>query len=294
MGNSNETALKSETNVSKYHTHISSHRGLFDVNLKEIWKYRDLTILFTKRSFQLTYKQTVLGPAWIFLNPFITSIIYTLVFGGIAGMSTDGVPKILFYLCSNAIWTYFSTIVIKNATAFTANANVFGKVYFPRLTVPISNVLSSVIQFLVQMILVSIFLAFYIIKNEVHPNWISWLLIPVVLLHLGIMGLGIGIIISSMTTKYRDLAILVSFGVTLWMYATPIVYPLSQLEDGIMKTILIANPVTAPVEVFRYALLGEGTIVPMHLIISWVFTIVVAVLGVLIFNQVEKTFMDTV
>ena len=159
---------------------------------------------------------------------------------------------------------------------------------------PISNVLSSVIQFFVQMILVSAFLVFYIIKGEVHPNWSSLFLIPLVLLHLGIMGLGVGIIISSMTTKYRDLAILVSFGVTLWMYATPIVYPMSQLEDGFMKTVLTINPVSAPVEVFRYALLGHGVIDVKNLIISWTFTIVVAVLGVLIFNQVEKTFMDTV
>lgn len=277
-----------------YHTHISSKNKWFDLKLKEVWQYRDLIILFTKRTFALTYKQTVLGPLWIFLNPFLTSIIYTFVFGGIAGMSTDGVPQILFYLCSNAIWTFFSSCVTKNAATFTDNAAVFGKVYFPRLTISVSNVLASIIQFLVQMLLVGIFLVYYIIKGEVHPNWSIWVLIPLILIHLGIMGLGVGIIISSLTTKYRDLAILVTFGVQLWMYATPIVYPLSQLGDGFMKKILIFNPVTAPVELFRYAVLGQGTVDIVHLVISAVFTIIVAVLGIMVFNHVEKTFMDTV
>lgn len=280
--------------MQTYHTHISSKHQWFDLNLREVWQYRDLITLFTRRTFVLTYKQTVLGPAWIFLNPLISSIIYAFVFGGIAGMSTDGVPQILFYLCSNAIWIFFSTSVTKNAQTFTANANIFGKVYFPRLAVPISNVLVSIIQFCVQMILVLIFLAYYVICGQVHPHWEAWLLIPVVLLHLGLFGLGCGIIISSLTTKYRDLAILVTFGVQLWMYATPIVYPMSQLGDGWMKTVLMINPVTAPVEVFRYAVLGQGTIMPHYLALSWIITLVVVVVGVMIFNRVEKTFMDTV
>lgn len=277
-----------------YHTHISSRHRWFDLNLKEVWKYRDLIVLFTRRSFVLTYKQTVLGPAWIFLNPLISSIIYAFVFGGIAGIGTDGVPQLLFYLCSNAIWIFFSSCVTKNAQTFTANAGVFGKVYFPRLTTPISNVLASIIQFGVQMILVMIFLAYYLAKGAVSPNWWAWLLIPVALVHLGVMGLGFGVIISSLTTKYRDLAILVNFGVQLWMYATPIVYPLSQLGDGLMKTILLINPVTAPVELIRYAVLGQGTIVPAYLALSWAITALVAVFGVMLFNHVEKTFMDTV
>lgn len=278
----------------KYHTHITAKHNWFDLNLKEVWQYRDLIILFTKRTFALTYKQTILGPAWIFLNPFLTSIIYTFVFGGIAGMSTDGIPHILFYLCSNAIWVFFSSCVTKNASTFTANAGVFGKVYFPRLTTPISNVLSSVIQFGIQMLLVALFLIYYVISGSITPNWWAWLLIPVILLHLGVLGLGFGIIISSLTTKYRDLAILVTFGVQLWMYITPIVYPLSQLGDGLMKKILMINPVTAPVEAFRYAVLGQGTIVTEYYVISVVVTLVVAVIGVMIFNKVEKTFMDTV
>lgn len=277
-----------------YHIHISSKRRWFELNLKEVWQYRDLIVLFTKRSFQLTYKQTILGPAWIFLNPFITSVIYTFVFGGIAGIETDGIPHILFYLCSNAIWTFFSTSVAKNAHTFTSNAGVFGKVYFPRLTIPVSNVLSSAIQFAIQMLMVMGFLVYYVIVGAVHPNWSAWLLIPFVLLHLGVMGLGFGIIISSLTTKYRDLSILVTFGVQLWMYATPIVYPLSTLGQGFMRTVLLINPVTAPVEIFRYAVLGEGTVHPAYLAISWAVTLFVAVFGVMLFNRVEKTFMDTV
>ena len=278
----------------KYHTHISSKNRWYKLNLKEVWQYRDLIVLFTKRTFALTYKQTVLGPAWIFLNPLISSILYAFVSGGIAGMGTDGVPQILFYLCSNAIWIFFSSCVTKNATTFTANANVFGKVYFPRLTIPFSNVLAAVIQFFVQMILVLIFLAYYVFTGEVHPNWTAFLLIPLVLLHLGLLGLSCGIIISSLTTKYRDLAILVTFGVQLWMYITPIVYPLSQLGDGLMKTVLLLNPVTAPVEVFRYAILGQGSIMPEFIVISACLTVVLFAIGIMIFNKVEKTFMDTV
>ncbi len=284
---------KTQTN-NHYHAHISSTHRLLDLNLKEVWQYRDLILLFTKRNFIVTYKQTVLGPAWLFLNPLFSSIIYAFVFGGIAGIGTDGVPSILFYMCSNAIWIFFSGCVTKNASTFTANAGVFGKVYFPRLTIPVSNVLSSVIQFGIQMLMVMGFLIYYLVIGEVSPNWEVWLLIPVALLHLGLLGLGCGIVISSMTTKYRDLSILVGFGVQLWMYITPIVYPMSQLGDGLVKTILMINPVTAPVEVLRYAILGQGTIMPAYLALSWGITIAVVLFGIMIFNKVEKTFMDTV
>lgn len=286
--------FSSTPSKAQYHIHITSKHHWFDLNLKEVWQYRDLIWLFTKRNFALTYKQTILGPAWIFINPFMTSLIYTFVFGGIANMSTDGLPQILFYLCSNAIWVYFSSCVTKNATTFTANANVFGKVYFPRLTTPISNMLSSIIQFGVQMILVLGFLAYYVAIGEVQPHWWAWLAIPLVLVELGVMGLGIGILVSSMTTKYRDLTVLITFGVQLWMYATPIVYPLSQLGDGLMKTIMWLNPVTAPVELFRYAVLGAGTVDPIYLVVSCAVTVLVFIFGVMVFNKVEKTFMDTV
>lgn len=273
---------------------ITSEHKWFELNLKEVWKYRDLIWLFTKRSFVVTYKQTILGPLWIFLNPLISSLMYAFIFGGVAGIQTDGIPQLLFYLSGNAIWIFFSSSLNKNATTFVSNANVFGKVYFPRLTMPISNVLSSVIQFGVQMLLVLIFLAYYVVTGAVAPNWEAWILIPVVLLHLGLLALGCGIVISSLTTKYRDLSILVTFGVQLWMYATPIVYPMSELEVGWMKTVLMVNPVTQPVELLRYALLGVGTVDWGFYALSWVLTIVVTLLGIMIFNKVEKTFMDTV
>ena len=286
--------MAEKNRCEKYHTHISSKQKRFDLNIKEIWRYRDLVFLFTKRRFQLTYKQTILGPAWIFINPFLTSIVFTFLFGKVAGMSTDGVPQFLFYLSSNAIWSFFSASLTNNATTFTSNSGLFGKVYFPRLTVPISNVLSSAINFFVQMLMVMLVLVYYLIKGKVSPNWTAWLLIPFVLLVLGAMGLGLGIIISSLTTKYRDLSILVGFGVTLWMHATPIVYPISQLGDGIIKTILYINPVTAPVELFRYAVLGKGMVSLPLLAVSLAFTTIVLLIGILVFNRVEKTFMDTV
>lgn len=277
-----------------YHIHISSKHRLLDMNLKEVWRYKDLIWLFTKRNFVVKYKQTILGPAWLFLNPLISSLIYAFVFGGIAGIGTDGIPSILFYLTGNAIWIYFSSSFTGNATTFTENAAVFGKVYFPRLTVPLSNILSNCIQFTIQMILVCAFLIYFTCVGKVHPNWWAWLLIPGILLHLGILGMGFGVIVSSLTTKYRDLAILVTFGVQLWMYATPIVYPLSQLGDGWMRLVLLLNPVTTPIEVFRYAVLGKGTIELGFLALSWITTLVVIFIGILIFNKVERTFMDTV
>lgn len=283
-----------QNNAQKYHSHITSEHKWFDLKLKEVWKYRDLIWLFTKRSFVVTYKQTILGPAWIFINPILTSIIYNFIFGTVAGMDTDGIPQILFYLTSTAIWTFFSTCLTKNASTFTSNAGVFGKVYFPRLTTPISNVLSSAIQFGIQMIMVFVVLGYYIFTGAVSPNWGAWILIPVILLQLGMMGMGFGLIVSSMTTKYRDLSVLVGFGVSLWMYATPIVYPLSQLGDGMLKKILMINPVTAPVEMFRYALLGQGTIEPLFVAVSWIFTFAVMIFGIMIFNKVERNFMDTV
>lgn len=283
-----------ESKSKEYYTEITGEHKWFDLKLKEVWQYRDLIVLFTKRSFQLTYKQTVLGPLWLFLNPFITSVIYTFVFGNIAGMSTDGVPHILFYMSSNAIWGFFAACVNKNAQTFTSNAGVFGKVYFPRLTIPISNMLSSLINFLIQMLMIAFFFVFHLAKGEVHPNWSAWLLIPLILMNLGIMGMGFGIIISSMTTKYRDLSILVGFGIQLWMYASPVIYPMSTMGNGWMRTIMIINPVSAPIELFRYALVGQGTIVMGSLIWSWVFTLILAVFGIMVFNKVEKTFMDTV
>ena len=277
-----------------YHIHISSRHKWLDLNLKEVWRYRDLIYLFTKRNFVVAYKQTILGPAWIFLTPLFSSIVQAFVFGGIAGISTDGIPMMLFYLCGNAIWAFFSTCLVNNANTFTANAYVFGKVYFPRLTTPISNVISSMIRFFIQMGLALALLAYYLMQGAVHPNWAAWAMIPVELIHLGILGMGFGIIISSLTTKYRDLTILVEFGVQAWMYLTPVVYPLSTLAEGWMKTLLMLNPVTPAVEMMRYAILGKGTLVWGYYGLSWAVTLVVALLGIMIFNKVERTFMDTV
>lgn len=279
---------------NNYHVHISSKHNWMNLNLKEVWLYRDLIQLFVKRNFVVSYKQTILGPAWIFLTPLFSSIVQAFVFGGIAGISTDGVPMMLFYLCGNAIWAFFSSCLVNNANTFTANAYVFGKVYFPRLTTPISNVLSSMIRFGIQMCLVLAFMIYYLIQGAVHPNWTAWVMIPVELIHLGILGMGFGIIISSMTTKYRDLTILVEFGVQAWMYLTPVVYPLSTLADGWMKTLLMVNPVTSAVEMLRYAILGKGTLAWGYYGVSWMVTLVVAMLGIMIFNKVERTFMDTV
>lgn len=279
---------------SNYHIHISAKHRWLDLNLKEVWRYRDLILLFTKRNFVVSYKQTVLGPAWIFLTPLFSSIVQAFVFGGIAGIETDGIPMLLFYLCSNAVWSFFSTCLTNNAGTFTENAYVFGKVYFPRLTTPISNILSCAIRFGIQMILVLMFMVYFLIQGAVHPHWEVWLLIPLELIHLGILGMGFGIIVSSLTTKYRDLTVLVGFGVSLWMYLTPIVYPMSTVAEGWMRTALMINPVTIPVEMMRYAILGKGTFHLGFYSLSWAVTLVVAVLGIMIFNKVERNFMDTV
>ena len=279
---------------NNYHTHISSQHNWFDLKLKEVWRYRDLIWLFTKRSFTLSYKQTVLGPIWILITPLLSSFVYTFLFGTVAGMSTDGIPQTLFYLCGNAIWAFFSGALGGNANVFRQNAAVFGKVYFPRLTVPISNIMSGAIQFCIQMILAVVVLIYYVAAGEIQPNWWAFLLIPFILLHLGVMGMSIGIIISSFTTKYRDLTVFIGYGVNLLMYATPIVYPLSQLEDGIIKNIILINPITAPVELFRYAFLGTGTVIFGYYLLSVLFTLIVAVIGIMLFNHTERTFMDTV
>lgn len=279
---------------TEYVTIIRPKNGIFDLNLKEVWRYRDLIWIYTKRTFALTYKQTVLGPIWIFLNPFITSLIYVLVFGGIAGIPTDGIPQMLFYLGGNAVWTFFSSSLTKTATTFTANANVFGKVYFPRLTLPISTVLSSAINFFVQMVLFMAFWIYYLAMGQIYPNFASILALPLVLLQVGALALGCGIIISSLTTKYRDLAILVTFGAQLWMYITPVVYPISTLGEGMLRTVLLLNPVTCSVEAFRYMFLGQGMVDPMWWLWSIGVTLAVLLVGIVLFSRVEKTFMDTV
>lgn len=275
-------------------THIRAKQNSLDLRLREVWEYRDLIFLFTQRNFATLYKQTILGPLWLFVNPLMTAVMNMVVFGGIARLGTDGVPQLLFYLSGTAIWTYFSHCLTGNASTFTDHAGLFGKVYFPRLTVPLSNILSNCIRFGIQMVLVLALLVYYTVCGVMQLHPLRWLLIPPILFLLGMMGMGIGILISSLTTKYRDLSVLVGFGVGLWMYATPVVYPLSELGEGTLRRLILLNPVTAPVELFRYALLGTGAVLPVQLAGSLAFTVVVLFLGIVVFNRVERTFMDTV
>ncbi len=277
-----------------YHVVLKPKSGLFDCDLKELWAYRDLISQTTKRTFKLSYKQTVLGPLWIVLNPLITALIYLFVFGGIAGLSTDGAPQILFYLGGNAVWTFFSTSLTKTASTFTSNAGVFGKVYFPRLTMPISTVFSALINFGVQMVLFLLFWAYYIAQGAIVPHYECLLLLPLLLLQVGLLALGFGILISALTTKYRDLSILVGFGVSLWMYITPVVYPISAMGEGVLKTIVCINPVTSSIELFKYIFLGQGMVEPLWWAVTLLVTAIVLLLGVMTFSKVEKTFMDTV
>lgn len=275
------------------HVHISSAHRLFDLKFGELWQYRDLVWLFTRRSLVVTYKQTILGPLWLLINPLLASLIYMIVFGGIAGLSTDGIPQLLFYLAGTAMWNYFSSCVTTNAGTFTDNANLFGKVFFPRLAMPVSDVLGNLIKFFIQMIPAAALLIWYMVQGTVTPHVSAVVLVPLVLIQLGMLGVGCGIIISSLTTRYRDLRILVTYGVTLWMYATPVVYPLSA-TSGVIRQMLMINPVTAPMELFRWALLGTGTISLPNITYSVIVTLIIAFVGVVMFNKVERNFMDTV
>ena len=274
-------------------TVIKPKTGWFDINLKELFQYKDLIIMFVKRDFKTLYKQTILGPLWIIINPLLTTIMYTIVFGNIANISTDGMPQIVFYMLGTTVWTYFSTCLTKTSATFTGNAAIFGKVYFPRLVTPISTVISGLINFAVQFVMFLGFAIYYYVTGAtIHPN-IYIVITPFLLLQLACLSLGFGVIISSLTTKYRDLAVLVTFGVQLWMYATPVVYPASQI-GGKLKTLMMLNPVSPIVESFRYAFLGSGSIPWNFLGISVITTLIVLFIGVVLFSRVEKTFMDTV
>lgn len=272
---------------------IKPKTGWFELNLKEVFQYKDLIVMFVKRSFKSQYKQTILGPLWFIINPLITSVLFTFVFGGIANISTDGVPQFLFYMAGNTAWQYFATCLTSTSHTFTANAGVFGKVYFPRLTMPISTVIYSALSFLIQFVMFVGFMIYFIVIGEnVQPN-LYMLLLPVFVIHMAALGLGFGIIISSLTTKYRDLTVLVGFGVQLWMYITPIVYPLSTVSDR-LKSVLMLNPMAPIINNFKYAFLGCGQMEWGYWGLSAIVTVIVLFLGVVLFNRVEKTFMDTV
>lgn len=277
----------------KWTTIIKPKTKLLDLNLKELWQYKDLIVMFVKRDFKTLYKQTILGPLWVVINPMLTTLMFTVVFGGIANISTDGMPQFVFYMAGNTVWSYFSICLTKTANTFISNSAVFGKVYFPRLVSPISTVLSGLINFFVQFTMFMVFVIYYAMSgNAVQPN-IYILLTPILLLLIAMLSLGFGIIISSLTTKYRDLSILVTFGVQLWMYATPVVYPISQIPLH-WRNLMLLNPIAPIVETFRYAFLGSGTIPWFYLGISVITTIVVLFIGIVLFNKVQKTFMDTI
>jgi len=275
---------------------IIPKKNLFDINLKEIWQYKDLLFLFVRRDFVATYKQTVLGPLWFIIQPIFTTLMFTLIFGKLASIPTDGLPPILFYMCGITCWNYFSESLSKTSNTFTSNANIFGKVYFPRLIVPISIIISNMVKFIIQgIIFLLVFFYYYLIGANINPN-ITIAVLPLLLLLMAGLGLGFGILISSLTTKYRDFQFLVVFGVQLFMYATPVVYPLSLAKEklGSYSWIAFANPMSSIVEAMKYAFLGQGQFSWYHLLYSFIFMIILLATGVIIFNKVEQNFMDTV
>ena len=279
-------------------TVIRPKTGWLDLPIKELFGYKDLILLLVKRDFVSLYKQTILGPAWAIIQPFLTTVIFSFVFGNMAGLAADGVPSFIFYLSGNIVWTYFSACLTKTSDTFIANSGILGKVYFPRLVMPVASVLSKLIDFAIQYVFMLAFLVFYTVtKAGVHPNALM-LLTPVLILQLAMLSLGCGVIISAATTKYRDLRMLVSFGVQLWMYASPVAYDMFSMGAFAPGAKLygwyMLNPVTPIVNLFRHAYLGIGSIDWMYYGISWITTIVLLALGVILFSRVEKTFMDTV
>ena len=273
---------------------IEPQRTLLDLRLGELWRYRDLVMLFVRRDFVSVYKQTVLGPIWYLIQPLLTTLTFTFIFGSIASLPTDGLPQFLFYMSGTVVWSYFASCLTKTSETFVQNANLFGKVYFPRLAVPISILISNLITFLIQFAMFLAFVLYFVLRGTpIHLNWLWISLSPLLMLMMAGLGLGFGIIISSLTTKYRDLRFLVTFGVALLMYATPVIYPVSSIPEQ-YQWIILANPMTPVIEAFRFAFLGAGTVDINHLLYSFGFMLVVVIIGSIIFNRVEQTFMDTV
>mgnify|MGYP000202733536 FL=1 len=278
--------MEQMSSPKQYHVHYGSASNMARVDIGELWRYKDLIWLFVKRDFTVLYKQTILGPAWIILNPLITTVIFNVVFGGMANMPTDGVPGFLFYMAGNTVWTFFANCVNNTANTFVTNSQIFGKVYFPRLTMPVSQVLTSLINFGIQAVMYLIFWVYFFATGS-GVTFTLWVLaVPFVVLE---------VMLLSLTTKYRDLAIAVGFGVQLWMYASPVVYPLSMLDNSPRLRVLVQlNPMTSPIEIFRMATLGTGTVTTFGIVYSLIFTAAALVLGVVLFSRIEKTFMDTV
>lgn len=276
-------------------TEICPKDSLLSVDFKEIWRYRDLMMLFVKRNIITQYKQTILGPLWYIIQPLMTTIMYMVVFGGIAKISTDGLPQPLFYLAGISFWQYFSDCLTKTSNTFVNNASIFGKVYFPRLVTPLSDVISNLVRFGIQFGLFLVVYAYYALFTDVqiHTNWYA-LMFPVLVLMLAGLALGFGILFSSMTTKYRDLQLLLGFFVSLWMYATPVIYPLSTINNETLRLVMQLNPLTGIVEFFKYGMLGVGNHEWWMLGYSFGFMVVLLAIGIVVFNKVQKSFMDTV
>ena len=273
---------------------IQPKASLFDLNLKEVWNYRDLLVLFVKRDFSAQYKQTILGPLWHFIQPIFTTIVFLLVFGKIANIPTDGIEPVLFYMSGISIWNYFSACLTATSNTFVGNAGIFGKVYFPRLVIPLSTVMSNIVKFGIQFLLLLAAMAWFGIKTGNFHFGASWLLVPLLVLMMAGLGLGLGIIISSLTTKYRDFTVLIGFAVQLLMYATPVAYPMSFIQGKSFAPWIAWNPLTPIVEAFRYALFGAGNMHLQGLIYSGIFIMIVLLLGTLLFSKIERSFMDTV
>lgn len=275
---------------------IQNKSSLFRLDLHEVWRYRDLLRMYVKRDIITFYKQTILGPMWFFIQPIMTTIMFMFVFGGIAGISTDGVPQAVFYLAGLVCWNYFADCLTKCSDTFNANQQIFGKVYFPRLIVPFSIVISNMVKMCIQLVLFLVVYAYYfIVLGTFEINW-TIVLFPVLLLMLASLGLGFGLVISSLTTKYRDLRFLITFGVQLWMYATPVIYPLSVMKQNYPDKIwvIVANPLTAIIETFKFGFTGVGVFEWNYLLYSFVMSIAVLLLGIIVFNRVQKNFMDVI
>jgi len=281
--------------MNDWTTIIKPKTSLFHVDFKELWQYRDLYRMFVKRDIVTWYKQTILGPLWFFIQPILTTLMFMIVFGGIAQISTDGLPQPLFYLAGICLWQYFSESLTQTSNTFISNTHVFGKVYFPRLVVPLATVTSNLVRLAIQMSLFLIVYLYYFIFTDaaIQPN-LYLLLTPVLILLLAGLALGFGILFSSMTTKYRDLIFLLSFCVQLWMYATPVIYPLSTIKNEKLHFLMSLNPITSIIETFKYATLGVGSYSPYALLYSAIFTVLILCTGILVFNRIQKTFMDTV
>ena len=280
------------TTAEQWDSVIESRHSLFDINLKELWHYRDLLVLFVRRDFVTVYKQTILGPLWFFIQPLLTTITFTIIFGNVAQLSTDGAPKIVFYMAGITLWGYFSTCLTTVSGVFNANAGIFGKVYFPRLIMPLTIVISNLMKFGVQFLLFICFVIYFTLQNQIQPN--NWIMLtPLIIVLMALISMGIGLILSSMTTKYKDLNQLIGFGVQLFMYATPVIYPSSTVPLD-YQWVVELNPLVGLFDYMRFAYLGVGEFTILDLVYPSIFSIVILAIGVLVFNKTQKTFMDTV